>query len=148
MSEKQTRPKSSKAFKWFIIICWIGFLGFIIIPSLLAPNHPVKARVIVTEADLKSLHAAVNMFQLDTGRYPTQEKGLLELVEKPADVDGWTEGGYLETTDVPRDAWKHEFVYQLTPESEHPFVILSYGADGQPGGEDYDADLYSTDGVK
>lgn len=148
MSEKQSRPKSSKAFKWFIILCWIGFLALIVIPAILSPNHPVKARVIVTKSDLKVLHAAVNMFKLHTGRYPSQEKGLIELVEQPVDVDTWMSGGYLEITHVPRDAWKNEFIYQLTPTGERPFVIISYGADGQPGGKDENADLYSTDMMK
>lgn len=102
-----------------------------------------KARVTTTKATLKELHAAVNMFKLDTGRYPTEEEGLRALIEQPSDVTGWT--GYLETTDIPKDAWKNDLVYVLNPESGKPFVIISYGADGKEGGEGYDADLYSTD---
>ncbi|MEJ5259200.1 MAG: type II secretion system major pseudopilin GspG [Anaerohalosphaeraceae bacterium] len=102
-----------------------------------------KARVTTTKATLKQLHQAVNMFKLDTGRYPTEEEGLRALIEPPSDVTGWT--GYLETTDVPKDAWKNDLVYILNPESGKPFVIISYGADGKEGGEGYDADLYSTD---
>lgn len=102
-----------------------------------------KARVTTTKATLKQLHQAVNMFKLDTGRYPTEEEGLRALIEPPSDVTGWT--GYLETTDVPKDAWKNDLVYILNPESGKPFVIISYGADGKEGGEEYDADLYSTD---
>lgn len=104
-----------------------------------------KAKVTTTKATLKTLHEAVNMFKLDTGRYPTEEMGLLELVEMPTDVEGWAQGGYLESTGIPQDAWKHEFVYMLNPESGKPFVIISYGADGEEGGEGYDYDLYSTD---
>ncbi len=110
-------------------------------------NATAKAKVKTTEATLKALHAAVNMFKLDTGRYPTEEMGLLELVEEPVDVEGWAQGGYLETTDVPRDGWKNEFVYMLNPESGKPFVIISYGSDGKEGGEDDAFDLYSTDVV-
>jgi general secretion pathway protein G len=104
-----------------------------------------KAKVTTTKATLRTLHEAVNMFKLDTGRYPSEEAGLLELVEMPTDVEGWAPGGYLESTEVPRDAWKNEFVYMLNPESGKPFVIISYGADGEEGGEGYDYDLYSTD---
>lgn len=104
-----------------------------------------RAKVTTTKATLKMLHGAVNMFKLHTGRYPTEEMGLYELLEEPTDVYGWAPGGYLETTQVPLDAWRNEYVYQLNPESGKPFVIISYGADGREGGEDYDADLYSTD---
>lgn len=104
-----------------------------------------KAKVTVTKATLKTLHGAVNMFKLDTGRYPSEDMGLIELVEQPTDVEGWNPEGYLESTEVPRDAWKNEFIYMLNPESGKPFVIISYGADGKEGGEGYDADLWSTD---
>lgn len=104
-----------------------------------------KANVTATKATLKTLHEAVNMFKLDTGRYPSEEMGLVELIEMPTDVEGWAQGGYLESTDIPRDAWKNDFVYMLNPESGKPFVIISYGADGKEGGEGLDYDLYSTD---
>ena len=104
-----------------------------------------KAKVTTTKATLKSLHGAVNMFKLDTGRYPSEDVGLLELIEQPSDVTGWAPGGYIESTAVPKDGWKSEFIYQLNPESGKPFVIISYGADGKEGGEGNDFDLYSTD---
>ena len=106
-----------------------------------------KAKVIATKADLKTLHAAVNMFKLDTGRYPSEDMGLIELVEEPTDVEGWNPEGYLESTEVPQDAWDNDFIYMLNPESGKPFVIISYGADGKEGGEENtpDWDLWSTD---
>lgn len=103
-----------------------------------------KAKVVTTKATLSTLHGAVNMFKLDTGHYPSEEVGLIELVEQPMDLEGWAPGGYLEQTSVPKDAWKNEFVYIRNPESGKPFVIISYGADGQEGGEGYDRDIYST----
>jgi general secretion pathway protein G len=51
----------------------------------------------------------------------------------------------LETTEIPKDGWGNEFIYELSPETGKSFVIKSLGADGKEGGEDYDADLYSTD---
>lgn len=109
------------------------------------PCRTDRAKIIVTRAHLKELHGAVIMFKLDTGRYPSQDKGLIELVQEPNDVTGWFPGGYLESTDLPNDGWKHPFVYTLTPEGEKPFVILSYGADGKPGGTGENADLASTE---
>jgi len=110
-------------------------------------NAVRRAKVTTTKTRLKELHQAVNMFKLDTGRYPSEDIGLEELVVEPTDVEGWAEGGYLESDDVPQDAWKNDFVYLLNPESGKPFVIISYGADGKEGGEEGsdDADLWSTD---
>jgi general secretion pathway protein G len=125
------------------VIIIIGLLAAIAAKNFLGQTE--KARVITTKATLKTLHESVNMFKMDTGRYPTEEEGLNALIEKPTDVEGWTPSGYLEGTKIPKDAWKHEFVYQLNPESGKPFVVISYGADGKEGGEGYDADQYSTD---
>jgi general secretion pathway protein G len=91
------------------------------------------------------LHNAVAQFKMDTGRYPTAEEGLSVLIEPPSDVTGYQQGGYLDSTAVPKDAWGNEFIYVAYPESGKPYVIISDGADGQEGGEDYDKDLYSTD---
>jgi len=125
------------------VIVIIGILAGIVAVSVVGKID--RARVISTMASLKMLHSAVIQFKLDTGRYPTEEAGLQELIEQPTDVTGWNTGGYLETTSLPKDAWGNDFVYQLFPESGKPFVIISYGANGEEGGEGYDTDLYSTD---
>jgi len=104
-----------------------------------------KARVTTTRANLKALHSAVMQFKMDTGRFPTEEEGLSVLVEEPTDVIGYEPGGYLESTELPKDAWGRDFIYQRYPESGKEFAIISRGADGEEGGEGYDADLFSTD---
>lgn len=106
-----------------------------------------KARVETTKANLKLLHNAILQFKMDTGQYPSEEDGLYALIEQPADVRNWQSGGYLETTDIPVDGWGNDFEYIRFPESGKPFAIKSYGADGEPGGEEEtaDEDLLSTD---
>ena len=125
------------------VIVIIGILASIVAVNVVGRID--KARVTATKANLKMLHSAVIQFKLDTGRYPGEDAGLRELIEQPTDVTGWNTGGYLETTSLPKDAWGNDFIYQLFPESGKPFVIISYGADGEEGGEGYNADLYSTD---
>jgi general secretion pathway protein G len=121
----------------------IGLLATLVVTKVASKID--QARVTTTKANLKALHTAVNQFKMDTGRFPTEEEQLKALVEQPTDVENWEPGGYLETTEVPKDGWGREFIYQLYPESGKPFVIKSLGADGQEGGEGNDADLLSTD---
>jgi len=104
-----------------------------------------RTRITTTKANLKSLHMAVNRFKMDTGRFPNEEEGLMALIKKPSDVTNYAPGGYLDSTEMPRDAWGRDFIYKRFPESGKPFVIMSYGADGEKGGQGYDADLLSTD---
>ena len=121
----------------------IGLLATLVVTKVASKID--QARVTTTKANLKSLHAAVNQFKMDTGRFPSEELGLMELIEQPSDVDIWEPGGYLDTTELPKDGWRNDFIYELYPASGKPFVIKSLGADGQEGGEGYDADLHSTD---
>ncbi len=121
----------------------IGLLATLVVTKVASKID--QARVTTTKANLKALHVAVNQFKMDTTRFPTEEEGLKALVEQPTDAEKWEPGGYLETTEVPKDGWGRDFIYQLYPESGKPFVIKSLGADGLEGGESYDADLLSTD---
>jgi len=125
------------------VLIIIGLLGTLVATKVV--SNIDRARVTTTKSNLKELHRMVNQFKLDTGRFPTEEEELYALIEEPSDVEGYQPGGYLETTDVPLDGWKREFIYELYPESGKAFVIISYGADGEEGGEGYDTDLYSTD---
>ena len=145
------RTKNRTAFtlvEIMAVIIIIGLLAAVAARNFMGKTE--KAKVQTTKANLKVLHESVLMFKLDTGYYPSEEAGLEDLVIEPTDVEGWEPGGYLESTAIPLDAWRNEFLYQLNPESGKPFVIISFGADGEEGGgeeggEAYDADLYSTD---
>ena len=101
-----------------------------------------RAQLETTKANLKTLHSAILQFYADTGRYPTEEEGLIVLIEQPADVENWDPEGYLEQTEIPKDGWNHEFIYERFPESGKQFVIRSAGPDGEAGTDD---DLLSTD---
>jgi general secretion pathway protein G len=125
------------------ILVIIGLLATLVVTKVATKID--QARVTTTKANLKLLHNAVNQFKMDTGRFPTEEEGLKALIEQPSDVIRYETGGYLETTEIPKDGWNNDFIYELSPESGKPFVIISLGADGEEGGEGYDKDLYSTD---
>ncbi len=120
----------------------IGLLATVVVKKV--SSQIDRARITTTKTNLKMLHSAVNQFRMDTGQYPSEDMGLLDLVQQPMDLpEGvWQTGGYLETTDVPPDGWGNEFLFQLYPESGKQFVIISFGPDGEEGTED---DLYSTD---
>jgi general secretion pathway protein G len=125
------------------VLIILGLLAAVVVRNFVGQTD--RARVTTTKANLKLLHMAVNQFKMDTGRFPTEEEGLSILIEAPSDVENWQPTGYLETTEIPKDGWGNDFIFELYPESGKPFVIKSLGADGEEGGENYDADLLSTD---
>jgi general secretion pathway protein G len=125
------------------VLIILGLLAAVVVRNFVGQTD--KARVTTTKASLRLLQSAVNQFKMDTGRLPTEDEGLTVLIVPPDDVADYPPGGYIETTELPKDAWGNDFIYELYPESGKPFVIKSLGADGQEGGEGYDADLLSTD---
>jgi general secretion pathway protein G len=145
---RKNRKRVYRGFTIIEIMAVVIIIG--ILASIVAFNVFGKvedARIKATKASLRVLDDAVTQFKLDTGRFPTEEEGLKALVEKPTDVTSYPEGGYLKTRTVPPDAWNHDFIYRLNPEKGGPFEIVSYGADGEEGGEagTPNADLSSRD---
>jgi general secretion pathway protein G len=98
----------------------------------------MKARI-----QIESIETALKLYKLDNGSYPSTEQGLEALVEAPSVGQlprAWRDGGYLEKGRVPKDPWENEFIY-LSPGANSDFDLISYGADGEPGGEDMNEDV-------
>ncbi|MFH1717940.1 MAG: type II secretion system major pseudopilin GspG [Planctomycetota bacterium] len=143
MTKRNSKRRISRGFtmvELMAMLIIIGLLAAMVVTKVATKID--QARITTTKANLKMLHSAVNQFKMDTGRFPSSDLGLLELIEQPADVIDYPPGGYLETTDVPPDGWGHAFVYEDYPESGKQFAIRSFGPDGEEGTED---DLLSTD---
>ena len=109
-------------------------------------NEPGKARVATAKSQLATLKTAVRLYQGDTFSLPTQRQGLEALVTPPSGMDRsrWREGGYLDSPTLPKDPWGRDYVYFAPGRNKEAFEIVSYGADGQPGGEGEAADLSSS----
>ena len=84
---------------------------------------------------------ALGSYKLDTGVFPTTEQGLQALREKPEGVENW-QGPYLQK-EIENDPWKHPYVYHYPGDHGDEPDIISYGADGQPGGDGINADIVS-----
>ena len=143
MTRKQRKRYVRYAFtmvELMAILIIIGLLATVVVTKVASKID--QARITTTKANLKILHSAVNQFKMDTGRFPTEDIGLMELVEQPPDVVNWPPGGFLESTDIPPDGWGNAFIYEAYPESGKQFAIRSAGPDGEEGTED---DLLSTD---
>jgi len=125
------------------VLIILGLLAAVVVSNF--GGQVGVGRMRTTKANLRLLHNAVNQFHMDTGRWPAEDEGLNVLVQQPTDVTNYPTGGYLETTDLPKDGWGNDFIYVLYPENGKAFLIKSLGSDGQEGGEGENADLLSTD---
>ncbi len=124
-----------------VVIVILGILAGLIIPRIM--GRPEEARRMKARIQIESIETSLKLYKLDNGSYPSTEQGLEALVEAPSVGQlprAWRDGGYLEKGRVPKDPWDSEFIY-LSPGVNSDFDLISYGADGEPGGEDKDKDV-------
>ena len=124
-----------------VVIIILGVLAMWVAPKIM--DRPGEARQMKVRLDIQNLETALKLYKLDSGSYPSTEQGLQALVETPETgiiPKKWKKGGYLEKGRVPKDPWGNDFVY-LSPGLKGDFDIISYGADGVPGGEDENKDI-------
>ena len=126
-----------------VVIVILGILAGLIIPRIM--GRPEEARQMKAKVQMESIETALRLYKLDNGDYPTTEQGLQALVEAPTVGElpkAWRQGGYLEKGKMPKDPWDNDYIY-LCPGLHGDFDLISYGADGQPGGEDKNVDINS-----
>ncbi|MEJ2156306.1 MAG: type II secretion system major pseudopilin GspG [Desulfobacteraceae bacterium] len=143
---KNAKIENNKGFtliELLVVILILGLLAGIVGPRLF--GHTDKAKQTKARVQIENLSAALKMYKIDNGRFPTTEQGLDALVNEPQGGDApkkWKKGGYLAKKQIPKDPWDNEYVY-LSPGTHDDFDITSYGADGTAGGEDIDKDINS-----
>ena len=124
-----------------VVIIILGILASYVAVRLTGQTEEARRTQAVVQ--IESLETALELYKLDNGSYPSTEQGLQALVEPPTTgvlPRKWREGGYLKKGKVPKDPWKHDYVY-LSPGLHSDFDISSYGDDGEPGGEGKDQDV-------
>jgi general secretion pathway protein G len=121
------------------VLVIIGVLAALIVPNML--DRADDARVTAARTDVNNLMQALKLYKLDNQRYPTTEQGLQALVVKPTTgpiPPNWKP--YVEK--LPQDPWRNPYQY-LNPGVKGEIDVMSFGADGQPGGEGKNADIGS-----
>ena len=99
-----------------------------------------KAKKVAAKSQISEFETQLDQFKLDVGRYPTTDEGLQALRVKPPNATNW-DGPYAKK-DLPMDPWGRPYVYRF-PGQHGDFDVLSYGADGQEGGDGDNADITS-----
>ena len=122
-----------------VVLAIIGVLAALIVPNVL--NRADDARITAARTDVGNLMQALKLYKLDNQRFPTGEQGLNALTLKPTTepVPGnWKP--YLDK--LPNDPWGRPYQY-MNPGIKGEVDVLSFGADGQAGGEGNNADIGS-----
>ena len=139
ISLRQHRQTGFTLIELMVVLVIIGVLAALIVPNVL--DRADDARATAAKTDVNNLTQALKLYRLDNQRYPSAEQGLQALIIKPstAPIPGnWKP--YLEK--LPNDPWGRPYQY-LNPGIKGEIDVMSFGADGQSGGEGKDADIGS-----
>jgi len=114
-----------------LVLVILGLLAGIVVPKFAGRTE--KAKIRATEIQLASFKTAITAFEIESGRFPRSEERLQALVEKPDDVDEWSQ----QMEYIPKDPWESVFVY-MYPGRRNPngYDLYSPGPDMQPGTTD------------
>ena len=125
-----------------VVIFIIGLLATVVLINVLPSQD--KAMRVKAQGDIATLGQAMEMYRLDNLTYPGAAEGIAALRRPPASLalpQNYRAGGYVK--DLPNDPWGRPYQYQTPGRNGAAFEIFSLGADGKPGGDGNDADIYA-----
>lgn len=136
---KANMPRSGeKAFtliELMLVIIIIGVLAAIIVPSFAGRAEQSRKTAATTDITV-GLGTALDLFEQDTGAYPTSAQGLDALIKEPEGVTNWR-GPYIKKDAIPNDPWGRPYVYKSPGDhNKHSYDLSSAGRDGKEGGGD------------
>ena len=144
MSKKTTKEIYEAGFtlvEVMVVMVIIGLLSTFVFLNF-APVTG-RANVVKAQGDIRSIEQSLEFYKADMFDYPPQSAGLSALSKVPQGVqyaDRYPQGGYVRS--LPKDPWGNDYVYRYPGQNGNgTFDLLSYGADGQEGGEGPAADI-------
>ena len=125
----RTREHGYTLVEMLVVLAIIGLIVGLVGPRVL--GHLSDSKDKAARIQIEGFSAALDIYFLDNGRYPTSSEGLAALVQKPTDATRW-KGPYLKSTTVPSDPWGRAYVY-ASPGQHGAYDIVSLGAAGSNG---------------
>lgn len=132
------RPKGFTLIELIVVIALVAVLAAIVAPNLLGKASEANRKSALVQ--LEKLSNAVELYRLETGRYPEE---LNDLVDRPQGLERWN-GPYVRKSSQLLDPWGNEIVLKV-PGERNSFDLLSYGGDNRPGGDGDAADISNWD---
>ncbi len=121
--------RGSTLVEMLLVLMILTLLAAIVYPKI--SQHHRTAQIKATVVQIKAFDQALELFELNTGHFPQGRDGLLELVNRPANLPNWN-GPYLDH--IPKDPWGNDYVYAY-PGKHHPgsYDLMSHGEEGLAG---------------
>jgi general secretion pathway protein G len=120
-----------------VVLVLLGIVMGIVAGNFIGQGEEAKRKAAALE--ITQIGNTLDLYKLETGRYPTTQEGLQALITAPTGVSNWN-GPYWKKSTLPKDPWGNEYKY-TSPGAKGPYDIVSYGADGKDGGEGPNKDI-------
>jgi len=141
MKRTKLKDQGFTIMELLIVILIISMIAVFVAPRMFKGLG--KAKRDIAKAKMAIIESALGRFYIDCGRYPTDSEGLEALIVAPADLEEKWNGPYLKRSEL-LDPWKNPYEYREEGEvNPGSFDLISYGADGQEGGEGDNEDIYN-----
>lgn len=127
-AHRLARAEGFTLIELLVVLVIIGLLATLVAPNFIGQSEKAKPKA--ARAQLQNFSNALDMYQLDVGRYPTSEEGLNALVQRR-----------ILNDQVPADPWGRPYFYRSPGAGGAAFDVGSLGADGREGGDGNNADV-------
>jgi general secretion pathway protein G len=139
MKSKQSsqRTQGFTLIELLVVLVILGLLASVAGPKVIGYLGGAKSDT--ARLQTEEFGATLDLFKLETGRYPTTQEGLQALVQAPPGLAGWN-GPYLKKKTIPKDPWGNDYRY-VSPGQHGSYDISSLGADNKEGGDGENKDI-------
>lgn len=140
MHQRKHRQRGMTLIELLVVLVILGLIASLAGPQVM--KYLGGAKTDTAKQQIHLLDEVLDGYKLDNARYPTTQEGLDALVKAPAGATNWR-GPYLKKNTVPKDPWGNDYKYTSPGEQGRNYDIVSFGADGKPGGEGENKDINS-----
>ena len=137
---ERSRSRGMTLIEILVVLVLIGVVLGVVGGNFIGKGE--KAKADAAKIEMGQIGQTLDLYKLETGRYPSTQEGLQALISAPSGVSNWN-GPYWKKTTVPKDPWGNDYRYASPGQNNTPFEIASYGADGKEGGEGANKDITS-----
>lgn len=135
------RQRGMTLIEILVVLVLIGIVMGIVGSNFIGKGEEAKRKA--AKIEIGQISQTLDLYKLETGRYPTTQEGLQALITAPPGVANWN-GPYWKKDSVPKDPFGNEYKY-IAPGQHGAYDIISYGADGKEGGDGPNKDVTSWD---
>ncbi|HXX86203.1 MAG TPA: type II secretion system major pseudopilin GspG [Casimicrobiaceae bacterium] len=139
MQRFDRRPRGMTLIEILVVLVLIGIVMGVVAGNFIGRGEEAKRKA--AKIEIEQIGQTLDLYKLETGRYPTTQEGLQALISAPAGVNNWN-GPYWKKSTLPKDPWGNEYKY-TSPGQHGAYDIVSYGADGKEGGDGANKDITS-----